>query len=83
MMERWNDGMENEWKSEHTKLQLTYVTGVAQSRLNYLVVSPGLFAHCRSFMSKYRKSGNLRLKFFVVAQGYEKKSHKIFSTANN
>ena len=26
-----------EWNSEHTQLQLTRVTGAAQSRLNYLV----------------------------------------------
>ena len=26
-----------EWNSEHTQLQLTHVTGAAQSRLNYLV----------------------------------------------
>ena len=33
----WNDGMEMEWNSEHTQLQLTRVTGAAQPRLNYLV----------------------------------------------
>ena len=35
-MER-NDGMENGMEREHTQLQLTRVTGAAQSRLNYLV----------------------------------------------
>ena len=35
----WNGTMEwkMEWNSEHTQLQLTCVTGTAQSRLNYLV----------------------------------------------
>ena len=33
-----------EWNSEHTQLQLTGVTGTAQSRLNYI-------SHRRSFMS--------------------------------
>ena len=35
----WNGMMEwkMEWNSEHTQLQLTRVTGTAQSRLNYLV----------------------------------------------
>ena len=40
----WNRTMEwkMEWNSEHTQLQLTRVTGAAQSRLNYLVavISP-------------------------------------------
>ena len=38
-MERWNGTMEwkMEWNNEHTKLQLTRVTGTAQSRSNYLV----------------------------------------------
>ena len=37
----WNRTMEwkKEWNSEHTQLQLTRVTGAAQSRLNYLVYS--------------------------------------------
>ena len=34
----WNDGIENGC-SEHTNLQLSRVTGVAQYRLNYLVGS--------------------------------------------
>ena len=35
----WNGMMEwkMEWNGEHTQLQLTRVTGTAQSRLNYLV----------------------------------------------
>ena len=35
----WNGTVEwkMEWNSEHTQLQLTRVTGAAQSRLNYLV----------------------------------------------
>ena len=35
----WNGTMDwnMEWNSEHTQLQLTHVTGTAQSRLNYLV----------------------------------------------
>ena len=35
----WNGTMEwkMEWNGEHTQLQLTRVTGAAQSRLNYLV----------------------------------------------
>ena len=38
-MERWNGTMEwkMEWNSERTQLQVTRVTGAAQSRLNYLV----------------------------------------------
>ena len=38
-IEQWNGTMEwkMEWNSEHTQLQLTCVTGTAQSRLNYLV----------------------------------------------
>ena len=35
-MERDN-GMENGMNGKHTQLQLTCVTGTAQSRLNYLV----------------------------------------------
>ena len=42
-----------EWKmelnSEHTKLQLSRVTGTAQSRLKYIM----LLSHHRGFMSKY------------------------------
>ena len=37
-----------EWNSEHTQLQLIYVTGTAQSKLNLL----GLFARSRTFMTK-------------------------------
>ena len=37
-----------EWNSEHTQLQLIYVTGTAQSKLNLL----GLFAHSRTFMTQ-------------------------------
>ena len=41
----WNETME--WKmecnSEHTQLQLTRVTGAAQSRLNYLVYLYGCY----------------------------------------
>ena len=37
-MER-NNGMENGMEHEHTQLQLTHVTGTAQSRLNCLVYS--------------------------------------------
>ena len=50
----WNGTMEwkMEWNSERTQLQVTPVTGPAQSRLNYSV-SPGLLSHRRSFMSKY------------------------------
>ena len=35
----WNGTMKwkMEWNNEHTKLQLTHVTGTAQSRSNYLV----------------------------------------------
>ena len=32
-----NNGMEMEWNSEYTQLQLTRLTGAAQFRLNYLV----------------------------------------------
>ena len=39
----WNDGMEKEWNSEHTRLQLTRVTGTAQSKLNYLVYLQGCY----------------------------------------
>ena len=46
----WNGTMEwkIEWNSEHTQLQLTRVTGAAQSRLNYLVaVIPPQKLHCQ------------------------------------
>ena len=33
----WNDGMEMESNSEHTKLQLSHVTGTVQSSLKYLM----------------------------------------------
>ena len=33
----WNNGMEKYGMERHTQLQLTCVTGAAQSRLNYLV----------------------------------------------
>ena len=36
-----------EWNSERTQLQVSHVTGGAQSRLNYLVY---LLSQCRSFM---------------------------------
>ena len=41
----WNGTMEwkMEWDSEHTQLQLTRVTGAAQSRLNYLVYLKGCY----------------------------------------
>ena len=41
----WNVTMEwkMEWNSEHTQLQLTRVTGAAQSRLNYLVYLQGCY----------------------------------------
>ena len=32
-----------EWNSEHAQLQLTRVTGAAQSRLNYLVYLQGCY----------------------------------------
>ena len=42
-----------EWNREHTQLQLTCVTGAAQSRLNYVVYFLGLLSHHRSFISNY------------------------------
>ena len=43
-----------EWNSEHTKLQLSCVTGTAQSMQDELPnASLGLLSHRRGFMTKY------------------------------
>ena len=51
----WSGTMEwkMEWNSEHTQLQLTRVTGAAQSRLNYLVYLQDCYLTAEALMSNY------------------------------
>ena len=56
---RWN-GIWNgtikwkmEWNSEYIQLQLTSVTGAAQSKVQLLIVFLGVLSHHRSFTSKF------------------------------